>query len=156
MTSDLVRTYVLLVVLSGQLLRCHAQIAGLAKRTIGILAAPDVQDEEVPAVRQLQRRLSAAEMVEIARAYQGGMDIPAIAARFGVHRTTISHSLHSLAIPIRRKGLRATEVAEAARLYADGWSTTRLGERYGCSHTSVRRVLLAAGVSMRPRPGWHY
>lgn len=110
----------------------------------------------LPVTRQQQRRLTAAEQVEVAQRYQAGAQMKDLAVDFGTHRTTIAQCLRRLAVPIRRQGLQIEDVPEAARLYLDGWSLSRLGEKFGCDHSDVRNKLVAHGVPMRPRPGWKY
>lgn len=107
-------------------------------------------------VRQRQHRLTAAEQVTVARQYQAGAEMRELAAVFGVHRTSISHCLRELGIPLRGQGLRTEDVPEAARLYEAGWSLAQLGEKYGCAHTTIRLRLMEYGVRMRPRRGWEY
>lgn len=110
----------------------------------------------MPATRQQQRRLTAAEQVEVAQRYQAGAQMKDLAVEFGTHRTTISHCIRRLAVPLRRLGLQDDDLPEAARLYQDGWSLVRLAEKFGCDHSDVRNKLVVYGVLMRPRPGWKY
>lgn len=107
-------------------------------------------------VRQQQHRLTATEKVAIAQQYQAGAEMRELAAAFRVHRTSISHCLRELGIPLRHQGLRAEDLPVAARLYEGGWSLARLGKKYGCTHTTVRLRLMEYGVRMRPRRGWEY
>ena len=120
------------------------------------LSQPAPVEEPSPAKRQTQRRLTPAEQVAVAQAYQAGADMKDLAAAYGVHRHSISHCLRALGIPLRRQGLQERDVAEAARLYLEGWSLARLGEHYGCHLTHVHQKLIAHGVQMRPRPGRRY
>jgi hypothetical protein len=54
----------------------------------------------------------------------------------------------------RRSGIVTRNIDEATRLYEEGWSLTRIGERFGVDGETARRALRAAGVRLRPRPGW--
>jgi phage-related baseplate assembly protein len=121
-----------------------------------ILSQPAPAEEPAPIRRQVQRRLTPAEQVAVAQAYQAGADMKDLAAAYRVHRHSISHCLHALAIPLRRQGLQEQDLEEAARLYLEGWSLARLGQHYGCHLTHVHQKLIAHGVQMRPRPGWKY
>ena len=85
--------------------------------------------------------------------YQVGATIGELAARFGVHRTTVTAHLVRAGMDRRRRGLGPQQVEEAARLYGEGWSLARLGERFGVSDGTVLNAFRKAGVETRPRPG---
>jgi transposase-like protein len=95
------------------------------------------------------RRLSPAEVDELVGAYQEGAAVHELAARFSVHRATISRHLEQQGVETRPPTLTATDVAQAADLYRMGWSLATIGERYGTTSSTVRRYLLAAGLKMR-------
>lgn len=146
-----------MVVLTDHLSRCSTPLKALQDQTYRILSDAIDQAPRSPAPRRrVARRLTASEVVAVARAYQAGTEMRDLAVQFEVHRTSISRALHQLGIHIRGQGLRQEDVSEAARLYVEGWSLARLGERYGCAHTDVRNKLMAFGVKMRPRRGWQY
>jgi hypothetical protein len=104
---------------------------------------------ESPAARQAQVRLDPQRAKSLAAAYRAGEAINELAARFGVHRITVTAHLQRLGVELRQKGLSDEQVAEACRLYPAGWSLARLGERYGVKDMTVRRYLLLSGVVMR-------
>ncbi|WP_372514765.1 helix-turn-helix domain-containing protein [Mycolicibacterium porcinum] len=54
---------------------------------------------------------------------------------------------------MRWQGLQESDKVVVAELYRDGASLAQLGSQFGVSPNAVRRVLLAAGVAMRPRGG---
>jgi hypothetical protein len=56
---------------------------------------------------------------------------------------------------MRNQGLSPGDLPEAVRRYQAGESLARIGDRFGCDRTVIRRHLAAAGVQIRPRPGWH-
>lgn len=85
--------------------------------------------------------------------YEAGATAPELAARFGVHRTTVVAHLRRKGVAIRRRGLQAVEVDEVARLYGQGWSTVGLGKRFGVSDHTISAALRNAGVSIRTRSG---
>jgi len=57
------------------------------------------------------------------------------------------------------RGQRGLVTHEQARtfvtLYAAGWSTAAIASRHHTSKGTVRRHLLAQGVTLRGRGGWH-
>ncbi len=81
--------------------------------------------------------------------YEAGADMRDLAARWGVHRTTVADHLRRAGIELRRQGLSHEQLSEAARLYGEGWSLQRLAEHYGCDDETVRTSLKRAGVRMR-------
>jgi lambda repressor-like predicted transcriptional regulator len=131
-------------------------LASLQDRTKIILQQPDVSREVVVGARQLQRRLTPTETVEIARQYQAGAAMKDLALKYGVRRQTVSQCLRRLGIPLRKRGLQGSDIAEVARLYEDGWSLARLADKFGYNGSDVRNKLIAEGVKMRPRRGWRY
>jgi hypothetical protein len=74
--------------------------------------------------------------------YQRGAEIGELAARFRVHKHTITRCLKRLGVPLQRQGLRD----EAAQLYTDGWSLVGLGEKYGCTYLSPSRSFVRGGA----------
>lgn len=144
------------VVLSAHLSRYADRLAGLRKRTDRVLRQPEVTTPPPVLPVRGSPHLSPAQAMEAARRYKAGAQMREVADDLGIHYTTVSHTLHESAVPLRGKGMQDADVAEAADLYQRGWSLGRLGERYGCAHTTVRLRLLEAGVQLRPRPGWKY
>jgi DNA-binding MarR family transcriptional regulator len=112
-----------------------------------------------PSSWQTQVRLDPHQAKELASAYCAGNATSELAARFGIHRATVTAILHRLGVDLRQRGLTDKQVAEACRLYPEGWSLARLAERYGVTDMTVRRYLLLAGVAMRSpherRTRWH-
>jgi hypothetical protein len=133
-------------------------LTGEVSRTKSLVKLPGLPKEPVRTaprlIRQHQRRLTATQKVTVAQQYRAGAEMCELAVTFGVHRTSVSHCLRELGVPLRRQGLRAEDVPTAAKLYEAGWSLARLGEKYGCAHTTVRSRLMEYGVTMRPRRGW--
>jgi DNA-directed RNA polymerase specialized sigma24 family protein len=96
-----------------------------------------------------QRRLTPDQAAELVAEYQAGADLKELAARWGVHRTTVAGHLGRAGVELRRQGLSEDQVDEAVRLYGEGWSLQRLAERYDCDDETVRQRLKAAGVVLR-------
>ena len=120
-----------------------------------LLELPQGTNRPAPTQRRRphQHHLSAAEKVAVAQRYQAGAEMRELATAFRVHRTSITHCLRELGIPLRRQGLRAEDLPETARLYEGGWSLAQLGRKYGCAHTTIRLRLMEYGVTMRPAAG---
>ncbi len=93
--------------------------------------------------------MTAEQVEELVAQYQAGDDIKTLAARWGLHQTTVGGHLRSAGVRPRRQGVPDEPLAEAVRLYGEGWSCQRLAERYGCDDATVRQALKVAGVRMR-------
>lgn len=122
------------------------------KRLLELAATwPDSLPDAVPHRSEYRtaRRLSPAEVDELVGAYKEGAAVHELAAKFSVHRATISRHLALKRVETRPPTLITAEVAQAADLYRIGWSLATIGERYRTTSSTVRRYLLAAGVKMR-------
>jgi len=132
-------------------------LSGLYRWTISsIQDTASSPSRPAPRERRYQRRVTAAEVVEIGEQYQAGRSMNNLARQYGVHRNTIRRMLQSGDVPIRHGGLSPDRVEEAAALYRAGWSLARLGEKYGCADTAAGHALRRHGVEIRPRRGWSY
>jgi hypothetical protein len=99
--------------------------------------------------RQIQRRLIAEQIEQLVHEYEDGDNMTVLAARWGLHRTTVAGHLRRAGVTLRRQGVPVERLDEAARLYAAGWSCQRLAECYGCDAETVRQALRHAGVVLR-------
>jgi hypothetical protein len=104
--------------------------------------------------RQVQRRFTAAETVEIREQYLAGQTMNQLASSYSVHRRTIAHCLQKQAVHVRQVGLPAEHLDQAAMLYRCGWSLARIGGKYGTTDMTVRRALAKHGVEIQPRNGF--
>jgi hypothetical protein len=103
------------------------------------------------------RQLKPGEVDEMVSLYEADPDCTPnqLAARFGVHRTTVVANLRRRGVAIRRTSPRLSpeDVAEAAHIYrAERWSLSRLSTKFGVFSAAVSRALRDAGVAIRP-PG---
>jgi DNA-binding NarL/FixJ family response regulator len=85
--------------------------------------------DTVRARRSSATRLSSGQVAELINGYHSGQTVYELAARFKIHRATVSAHLHRHGITLRRLGLDDDGIALAVRLYEDGWSVARIGER---------------------------
>jgi hypothetical protein len=72
-----------------------------------------------------------------------------LAARWDMHRTTVTARLLRAGVRLRRHGMPSERLNEAVRLYGEGSSCERLAERYRCDDETVRQAPLRAGVKLR-------
>jgi site-specific DNA recombinase len=82
-----------------------------------------------------------------------GATVYELAARFKIHRTTVSEHLHRAGIEMRRRGLIQDQIAVAMQFYGSGWSLARIADRYGVDVHTVWSALLKQGVVMRDTHG---
>lgn len=132
------------------------ELARLADR---VLTARRVERPvRVPSRRhKLSLRISDDMTDEIARRYEAGESMPALARSFGLGKGTVVKVLHEAGVSIRRRGLTPAQVIEAKRLYAPGLSLEAVGRRIGANHSSVGTAMQREGIALRsPQWGrWH-
>lgn len=73
-----------------------------------------------------------------------------LAARFKVHRGTVSEIARRAGLEPRVPTLPQPVREEAARLYADGLTLVEVGVKLGISHNAVRSAVVACGGTLRP------
>jgi len=125
------------------------QAVVLEQRT-GCLAPPIASE---PTLRRRQRRLSAAQVEELAAAYRAGAPVNDLAAQFRIHRSTVLDHLNRSDTPRRYPALDSCQVEEAARFYEAGQSLRAIGIHFGRHASTVRLALIKAGVHTRGRNG---
>jgi DNA-directed RNA polymerase specialized sigma24 family protein len=100
---------------------------------------------------QSQTRLSPSRRAELLADYEEGVPIRVIAAKFGVHRATVSELVRRAGIPARQPGLLTKDHGQAAALYEAGLTLGQVAERFSVSVETVRAAVVAEGVQVRPR-----
>jgi DNA invertase Pin-like site-specific DNA recombinase len=104
----------------------------------GRLATPG----ESQVVRHKQiRRLTEAQIEDIAGQYRDGKTVYELAKVFGVHRTTVGAVLRRRGVDTSRQVLDESDRPEIERMRAEGWSYQRIGERLGAHGGTVRRFM---------------
>ena len=134
--------------LTGQSSNQNALFSRLAKALPALLRRKKLRAKPARQ-RQVQRRLTAQQVEQLVAEYMAGDDMTVLAARWGLHRTTVAGHLRRADIVLRRQGIPAESMDEAIRLYGEDWSCLRLAERYGCDDETVRKTLKRAGVHLR-------
>ncbi len=105
-----------------------------------------------PRDRRPARRLSTSEAEEMVSLYRDGETIVALAARFGVDRSTVMRQLRKAGVP-KYAGWTDQVTDDARALYEAGHSLADISQLIGWPPTTIGRHLKASGVKMRPR-GW--
>ena len=99
------------------------------------------------------KALPPATVVALADAYRAGASINELAARSGVHRTTVAAHLDRQTVPRRRRGLSDEQVRDAVRRYRSGQSLARIADRHHVDPHTIRATLLRHGVATRDTHG---
>lgn len=99
---------------------------------------------------QSQTRLSFPNRAKVVVDYQRGDAVKDIAARYGIHRATVTEVLRRAKVPTRRYGLPEPVRKEAARLYTQGLCIRAVADCLGISYTGARAGIVGSGVVLRP------
>lgn len=98
------------------------------------------------------RQLTDEERMAFVEAYGRGELIADIAARLGVHRTTLDMLVRRLGLTREDpRQVPASVRDEIVALYRAGMSLSGLGSRFGFSPNKVQRLLVAMGEPVRRR-----
>jgi DNA-directed RNA polymerase specialized sigma24 family protein len=99
------------------------------------------------------RRLGIDDRAELLTSYQAGATVYEVAAKFGIHRHTVSKHLRDAGIRLRLDGITPDQIDRAVQLYTSGWSLARIAEQFGVTSTTVHKRLRERGVQMRDTQG---
>ena len=108
----------------------------------------DARGPNVRVLRQVQRRLSPAELEALIAEYDAGARVGELAKLYDLHRTTVAR--HVARAGKTRPVMTEAQIDEAVRLYRDGWTLHNLGQRLGVADQTIRRVLIERKVTIRP------
>ena len=97
------------------------------------------------------RQLREEEIDKLVTAFEGGVSIRKLAAKFGIYRTTVGQHLRARGVDTHNFALQPEDVAAAAKLYESGWSVAQLAKRYKVGNETMRARLVTAGIEMRGR-----
>ena len=92
-------------------------------------------------ISQRQRRLTKAQVVEMAARYQEGATVYELATEFGCHRATVSERLKKAGITMRLQSPTSEVIDSMVRLYASGLSHLEVGKQLGFCANTVRNCL---------------
>jgi hypothetical protein len=104
-------------------------------------------------IRQRQRRLTEAQVIEMAARYQEGATVYELAADFGCNRTTVAARLKKVGIVMRCQSPTSEAIDLMVRLYASGLSLLKVGEQLGFCANTVRNCLRERRIQARDTHG---
>lgn len=120
----------------------HSRAASLARQVLQGRFPPRPSRASALQVRQVQHRLTAAEVDQIAEQYREGTSTYALAKQWKINRDTVTLALRRAGIATRRpRALTPQQLAEARRLQEEGWSLNRLGRHFGVDPKTMKRRL---------------
>jgi hypothetical protein len=114
------------------------------------------REEEGRLSNPTQRRLSPTDIDDLIDEYREGATVSQLAARYRVHRTTITAHLDRHHIPrhSKRTAWGDDELRTAAEQYATGRSLSDVAVEYGLDPQTIANRFRRAGIPIRPRRGW--
>ena len=105
-------------------------------------------------IRQIQKSLSAEEIVQIILAYQNGKSANELAREYGCNRHTICEHLKKHGIEISRSKIKQEEqLKEIVTLYERGHTAAEVAKLTGLSAATIQRHLNEQGIKLRGRWG---
>ncbi|ALJ22355.1 hypothetical protein [Microbacterium sp. No. 7] len=116
-------------------------------------AIGDFPREFKPRTQRRWNRLSDEDRATVAARYGAGETSTALAAEYGVAKSTILGILREKRTVVRRQPLAAEQVIEAVRLYASGLSLSQVADQLDVNQETMRMAVLKAGVVLRPPTG---
>lgn len=112
-------------------------------------------EEEITQLRQSQKTLSETEILELVDAYRAGKTVYALAAKYGVHRVTISKTLKKAGVDVTKSKAQAKlDADEVIKMYQEYHTTGEIAKLYGVHPNCIIRCLRAHGITIRSR--WDY
>ncbi|KFZ79176.1 hypothetical protein ED92_26665 [Amycolatopsis sp. MJM2582] len=91
---------------------------------------------------------------DLVRAYEDGVTIAELAARFGMTYYKTRASLISAGVELRQVGPTTPSAPPGlVQAYLDGATIHDVAKRFGLSFGVARRMLLQSGVQLRPKGG---
>lgn len=135
------------VVLREALWNKREQIARVVEACLKPMSRPP---EPVPRKLQHQKRLSNSDIAsQIIAGYLSGETIRALAAQFGVHRTTVAQHVAKAGIHRQERRISVEQIERAVSLYGQGHSLVSIGAELGFNAGTIQTHLRRAGVVMR-------
>jgi transposase-like protein len=92
-------------------------------------------------IRQPQRRLTKAQVAEMAAKYKTGATVYELADQFGCHRATVAERLKKAGVVLRGQSPTSEAIDSMTNLIASGLSPQAVGEQLGFCANTVRNCL---------------
>lgn len=106
-----------------------------------------------PRTKRVWNRLSDTDRTIVATRYAAGETSTALAAEYGVAKSTILRLLRESRVVVRRQPMTPEQVSEAARLYESGLSLSQVAAQLSVNQETMRVAIIASGNMLRPPTG---
>ena len=123
------------------------KVGHVARQTPEVVTSSDYR--LLGPIRQRQRRLTGAQVAEMAAKYKSGATVYELAAEFGCHRTTVAERLKKAGIAMRGQSPTSEDVCSMVRLHAGGLSFQDVGQQLGFCANTVRSCLKKRQIRSR-------
>lgn len=115
-------------------------------------AGPGRRPDPQRSLPRKARQLTDDEKMAFVEGYEGGEPIADLAAKLGVHRTTLDNLIKRLELTREEPDAVLPAVKDAiVASYRAGETLASIGGRYGFSPNKTQRLLVAAGEPIRSR-----
>ena len=111
----------------------------LARQTPEVITSSDYRLNG--SIRQRQRRLTEAQVVEMAAKYKAGATVYELANEFRCHRATVAERLKRAGVSMRGKSPTSEEINSMANLIGSGLSPQVVGKQLGFCANTVRTCI---------------
>ena len=111
----------------------------LEKQALEVITSSDYRLNG--SIRQRQRRLTEAQVAEMAAKYEAGATVYELAAEFGCHRATVAERLKKAGIAMRLQSPGTVDIQSMEILYESGLSYPEIGRQIGYAANTVRNYL---------------
>ncbi len=111
----------------------------LENQTLEVITSSDYRLNG--SIRQRQRRLTEAQVAEMATIYEAGATVYELAAEFGCHRATVAERLKKAGVVLRGQPPTPEAIDSMANLIASGLSPQAVGKQLGFCANTVRNCL---------------
>jgi transposase-like protein len=100
-------------------------------------------------IRQRQRRLTGARVIEMVARYEEGATVYELAAEFGCHRATVAERLKKAGASMRLQSPKSEVADEMVNLYESCHSIRLVAEQLGFCANTVRSSLRKRRIEIR-------
>ncbi|ACU76135.1 hypothetical protein Caci_7306 [Catenulispora acidiphila DSM 44928] len=95
------------------------------------------------------RQLANSDTDELVHAWEQGVGVAEIAARSGIHRSTVWRHLRNRGIDASDRSMGPNGLTRAIELYAEGRTLVQIAREFGVAKKTIRKRLVEGGVVIR-------
>lgn len=125
--------------------------AHMERQTPEVITCSDYQ--LLGPIRQRQRRLTGAQVAQMAAKYEAGATVYELAAEFGCHRASVAERLKKAGTVMRGQSPTPQAINSMLLLCATGLSLQEVGKQLGFCANTVRNCLRERQIEPRDAHG---